>query len=144
VDVSYANMQTKTTDRLTSAIAVRFSTDPAFCDARRNDDVLEKSVLLIANDQNQLATQLRDQGKLDEAQSLLISNSRFLEANAIKLKSDLLKLWCAENLEQAQYLDDENWNKTRKRMVQRNNAVKVQQRGYGEYGGAYGSNTKNK
>ena len=138
VSISYANMHTNTTDRLASSVSVRFSSDPALCDQGRNVDVLEKSVLLIANEQNRLATKLRDEGKLKEAESVLISNSAFLGTNAAKLNSDLLRLWSSENREQARYLDDKYWTKTRKKMLQRRMAVEAQQAGYGGYGGKYG------
>ena len=139
VMVTYGNMQTKTTDRLTSAVAVRFSSDQVLCDASHNTEVLEKSVLLISNAKNRRATRMRDEGRLREARLLLIDNSDFLGINATALNSALLKLWADENREQAKYLDGKDWNRTRKRMVQRQNAVDVQQSGYGGYGGGYGS-----
>jgi Ca-activated chloride channel family protein len=142
VSVSYANMQTKTTDQLASSVEVRFSSDSLACQQRRNKAVLEKSVLLIANGQNRLATKLRDEGRVAEAREILMTNGDFLDTNARRLNSNLLKLRSRENLDQSRFLSEKDWKKTRKLMVERQYAESVQQRGYEGYGGGYGSTKK--
>ena len=66
---------------------------------------------------------------------MLLSNSRFLNANAAKLNSELLRQQSRENSAQAKYIDDANWTKTRKLMKRGQAAVEQQQSGYSTFGG---------
>ena len=138
VSVSYANMLTKATDRLAAATSVKFSDDPNRCASSRNKNVVEKWVLLFANEQNRRATRLRDEGKIERARRLLLSNSEFLNANADRLDSELLRWQLNVNTLQAKNIDDANWKKTRKLMLRDNAAVEQQAPGYGYGGGGYG------
>lgn len=143
VKVSYANMLTNATDRLAAETSVRFSDDVRLCKTSRDNDVVEKWVLLFANEQNRLATQLRDKGEIEKARRLLLSNSRFLFSNADQLNSELLRRQFNLNKVQASNIDDGNWKKTRKLMLRDNAAVESQAPGYryggGGYGGGYGA-----
>lgn len=141
VGVTYANMHTKATDRLVGAAKVAFSEDSGKCQASRVSDVIEKWVLLYANEQNRLATKLRDEGRIDAAHRMLMSNSDYLFDNALLLNSELLRRQGQENTAQARYIDDANWKKTRKLMLRGQSAVEQQQQGYGGLSGAgYGGN----
>ena len=88
--------------------------------------MIEKWVLLFANEQNRLATRLRDEGRVDDARRLLLSNSDYLSTNAIELGSEVLRVQRDLNYRQSQVIDDKNWKKTRKLMRRDNAAVEQQ------------------
>lgn len=116
VDVSYANMKTKTTDRLSSEVSVNFSESTAAIEKATNLRVMETCVLQIANGRNTLATELRDKGDIEGARILLLENGTYLKLHADKYDSDLLKLRCDLNNDQAMNLEGANWNESRKQM----------------------------
>ena len=116
VSVSYANMQTKTTDDLTSTVAVRFSESSEVVEEATKSDVMAAAVEQIATEQSRLAVALRDQGKIEEARRTIWSNTAYLKKNADKYKSSRLKdYWFANTLD-AKNLDDDAWGVQRKRM----------------------------
>ncbi len=129
VKVSYANMATKTTDTLTSTIAVRFSESERQVVEQRDKIVLEAAVLQVATERNELATELRDEGKLEEAKQLLIMNAGYLQEQAADLESEQLDSYAGENEEDSMNLAPSLWKGRRKRMrdVQYKN---TQQRSY--------------
>ena len=116
VAVAYANMQTKTTDRLSSAISVHFDESPDVVEKRTNVSVMTECVLQIANESNVLAVTLRDQGKTEEAKSLLDLNAVYLNTNADKFESKKLKARFFSNSYQGKLLEQKDWKRTRKEM----------------------------
>lgn len=79
VKVSYANLHTKNTDRLSSTVQVRFTKSAAAVEKNANTKVKVACVLQIANGKNKLAVTLRDQGKIKEAQEVLRGNAKYLK-----------------------------------------------------------------
>jgi Ca-activated chloride channel family protein len=116
VRVSYANMQTRTTDRLTSAVSANFSESVAEVDSKLNAPVCAAAVLQISNAQNKLATTLRDQGDIEGARRVLLENSKYLGENALKYNAEILQTRCADNLDQAKNLAGPEWTRYRKAM----------------------------
>jgi Ca-activated chloride channel family protein len=116
VRVSYANMQTKTTDKLTSAVSANFSESLADVEAKLNADVCACAVLQISNVQSKLATELRDKGDIEGARRVLLENSRYLGENADKYNAHFLQARCADNLDQAKNLSGPAWARSRKAM----------------------------
>jgi Ca-activated chloride channel family protein len=116
VRVSYANMQTKTTDRLTSAVSANFTESLAVVEEKLNAAVCAAAVLQISNAKSKLATDLRDQGDIDGARRILLENSRYLGENAEKFNDAILQTRCADNLDQAQNLSGPEWSRYRKAM----------------------------
>ncbi|MBC8869115.1 MAG: VWA domain-containing protein [Planctomycetes bacterium] len=127
VKISYSNMQTKTTDRLSSAVSVNFTDSVAEVEEKTNLVVLEACVLQIANGQNQLATVLRDKGDIEGAKRILIANGKYLAENGKVLDSKLLQLRYIDNVYQAKNLEGTEWLKTRKQMRRLQFADSVQQ-----------------
>ena len=125
--VSYANMHTKTTDRLSSIVSVNFSDSLAEVEEKLNVQVMEACVLQIANGQNQLATVLRDKGDIEGAKRILLGNGKYLADNAKLLDSKVLLHRCQDNLHQAKNLEGADWLKTRKLMRRLQFADSVQQ-----------------
>jgi Ca-activated chloride channel family protein len=116
VRVSYANLQTKTTDRLTSAVSAYFTESLAEVEQKLNTYVCAAAVLQISNAQNKLATLLRDQGDIEGARKVLLENSQYLGKYAVKYNDKLLELRCADNLDQAKNLEGPQWARSRKEM----------------------------
>jgi len=128
VSVTYGNMVTKATDRLAGSASVNFSDDATEIAEKVNRDVLEVSILLLANERNKMATALFDTGKIEEAKQCLEENASFLSYYATQLKSEELKASSSFNFRQARELK-ETPNIYRKRA--RSNQFKLeQQRAY--------------
>ena len=129
VQVTYDNMLTKATDKLTGTASVNFSDDDNAIASQLNPQVLEASVLLLANEQNKLATILGDKGDLAGAQRCLDANTRFLKKYAAELNSDELRLYYTQNARHAELLKNGQYNVGRKQM--RSDQFKADtQRGY--------------
>ena len=130
VRVSYANLQTKTTDRLTSAVSANFSQSLAEVEAKLNAHVCACAVLQISNIRNKLATELRDKGDIEGARQVLLENGKYLGENAAKYNVDLLQTRCADNLDQAKNLSGPEWARYRKAMREQQ-ITDDQQQSYG-------------
>ena len=127
VKVSYANMQTHTTDRLSSSVSANFSDSLAVVEKNLNIKVCTSCVLQLANVQNQLATTLRDRGDIEGARRVLVENFKYLEENAAKFKSKVLYIRSGDNRVQALSLNTADWARSRKLMRQLQNVDARQQ-----------------
>jgi len=116
VEVTYANMQTRSQDRLRSSVDVRFVDSADLVEASVNKDVEVWAIRRIADENNQKAIALRDQGQIEEARQVLSSNVSYLGSNAVKYKSETLSQDEASNREDAQNLSPEKWTRQRKEM----------------------------
>jgi Ca-activated chloride channel family protein len=116
VQVSYANMETHTVDRLASSIGVRFDSDPTVVAAHKNEAVLTECVLQIANLRNEEALVLRDRGEKAKAEEMLNNNAQYLWTNGIELNSPKLQKRADDNFDQSKKLDEGTWGRTRKGM----------------------------
>ncbi len=129
VDVTYANMQTKATDRLSSTVGVNFDMSEEVVEAKTNGAVMAECVLQIANEQNKLATALRDKGDVEGARKVLQDNASYLSRNAAMYGSEKLRQRAADNDGQSRLLDEQEWAGSRKRMRYGQNADTTQQFG---------------
>jgi len=128
VSVTYGNMLTQATDRLAGTASVNFSDNATEIAEKTNRDVLEVSILLLANERNKMATAMFDTGKIEEAKKCLEDNASFLSFYATQLDSEDLKESSSFNARQALELKAAP-NTYRKRA--RSNQFKVeQQRAY--------------
>ncbi|MEL6110135.1 MAG: VWA domain-containing protein [Planctomycetota bacterium] len=75
VAVEYQNLISKTTDKLTSAVEVRFDQDQKTVVNARDPETFAFCQLQCANEKNFQATALRDAGRIEEAKSLLSGNA---------------------------------------------------------------------
>jgi len=116
VTVTYANMETKTSDKLTSTVLVRFSDSEEKVAASVAKDAMVAVVTQIATVKNELAVQLRDKGNVKEARQVLMSNALFLEQNAKQLDAPQLQEYSGANYADADNLDEQSWNRQRKSM----------------------------
>lgn len=117
VAVSYTNMETKTEDRLSSLVGVRFTESAEEVASDTNHRVMEECVLQIARLQNEAATALRDKGDVEGARQLLIRNSLYLEENADRFAAPALRERAEDNRRQAEWVErDADWKRGRKVM----------------------------
>ena len=126
VAVNYSNMINKTRGNKKSAVAVEFAATKVAVAKRQNKQVMEAAVEAIAADQSRQAVALRDQGKVKEAQKVLVDNARYLQDNAVRLKSQKLETYSKKNSFDATNMD-KNWNQTRKSMRADEHQIKNQQ-----------------
>ena len=116
VDVSYANMATKTTDRLSGTVSVNFDPSEDVVEKKINAAVMADCVLQVANEQNMLAVVLRDKGEIEEARRVLKGNAKYLRENAKRYRSEKLDLYGVDNDKQADSLEGKKWGESRKMM----------------------------
>jgi Ca-activated chloride channel family protein len=129
VDVSYANMLTKTTDRLSTLVTVAYAGTLAEVEARTNKDVMVAAVEAIANEQSRVAVVLRDEGKVQQAQKVLLDNAAYLDQNATRYASPKLKNYSNLNSVDAEDIaESDKWSSTRKKMRKTQHEVSTQQR----------------
>src|SRR6185436_5564159 len=127
VDVSYSNMSSGATDRLSALATVAFTASSAEVAQRTNKDVMVAAVETIANENNRLAVKLRDEGRLHEAKKLLIRNYKQVQSENEKYRSTKLDESARTNEEDAKKMDDEDsWNQQRKSMRKNQQRVEVQ------------------
>ena len=127
VEVSYANMETKTTDHLASSVSVNFDPSEEMVKTKTNAEVMTECVLQIANDQNILATALRDKGDIDGARRVLTRNAEYLYFNGQAFGSVELRRRGETNYGQASALEGADWAGSRKMMRQLQHADAAQQ-----------------
>lgn len=127
VDISYGNMKTHTTDKLSSEIEVKFTDSAAKVEQRTNSSVMSDVVELIAVARNELALELRDKGDVSRARVLLGDNVSYLRKNAHLYKSKRLSGYAEENYQSIDRLDSKDWDKERKTMREQQYKRNVQQ-----------------
>lgn len=127
VRLSYANMVTGETDRRVARTGVSFSASAKAVSLAENRDVMIAAIESIAVAQNRTAVALRDQGKVKEAEKLLMKNAGWLDENAGRYSSPRLKSYGASNVQDAKSLDGERWNKRRKAMRKSQHELDFQQ-----------------
>ena len=118
VSVSYANMATRTTDKLSSTVSVSFSKSAEAVQKDENKNVMVDAISTVANDNNKQAMLLRDQGKIEEARAQFMFNGNFLQGNAAKYQSEKLNASCINNFSDAKNVEPGKWESRRKETVQ--------------------------
>ena len=81
----------------------------------------------IANEQNEKAVLLRDAGKNDMAQQMLMMNAGYLESNSARYQSPALMKAGGRNRFEAENLDESKWRHTRKGMRSAQSKSRLQQ-----------------
>ncbi|MBN1648537.1 MAG: VWA domain-containing protein [Spirochaetales bacterium] len=116
ISVSFLNMVSGERETLTKRVELAFTNDSEKVASMRDKKTLGDVVLQTATATNIKAVELRDMGKIDEAEKLLLDNSLYLEQNAKNLDNEKLKQYAEQNKEDAQLLDEEDWLRQRKIM----------------------------
>ena len=116
VTVSYTNLATKAAEKLTAAAAVTFTKSKERAKDATNNDVMIAVVEQISINTNVQAVALRDAGKVQEAQRMLISNAAYLSSNAAAFGSARLRALAAFNRRNSARLSEKDWALERKAM----------------------------
>jgi Ca-activated chloride channel family protein len=99
-------------------VGVRYTNKLSDVESGKNPRVLGSVARQLGVIRNQLAMQLRDEGKIEEARKLLLENAAFLEQNAELLNNRWLARDAAQNRDDANSLGDKDWLARRKEMTQ--------------------------
>lgn len=139
VSVSYTNMKTLVTDRLSSSSSVRFSNSKVDVEKSLNKSVLADVVALVSSENNKLATKYLDEGNLEMSRKVLRENVEYLNKNGAMVPEDkrLMGLSGANSM-QLNQLEGVNSNKddramsARKSQLYLQNGIDQQQRAISE------------
>lgn len=115
IEVAYANMETRTQDKLKSDIAVRFTESDREVVEKLNKETMSHAVLQVATEANQKAVHLRDKGDIAAARQVLITNAVYLKLQATVLESEDLDKYSGYNKRAAENLE-KDWQGERKKM----------------------------
>lgn len=88
VSVSYTNMKSGVTDRLSNNASVRFSNTASEIEKSLNQSVKADVVALISSENNKLATKYLDEGNVMRCREVLQENVDYLKANGVLLGND--------------------------------------------------------
>ena len=116
VNVSYANMNTKETDKVSRDVGLRFTESPRVVESNADSDVLVAVAMHMANQRYKLALEMRDRGKVDEARRILRDNARDLDRKGARFNSPKLRQFGKANKRSSDNLKPGKWKKERKSM----------------------------
>ena len=128
IAVVYRRMDNDKMERMSSMARASF-TDSLELVAKNTDVAVMTAVAeQLAVEKNELAVKLRDEGKIKEAQRVLIENANKLGEEAAKYNSKSLKKQQQMNLDDAKNLEGKKWVKQRKLMRTKQYKSKTQQK----------------
>jgi Ca-activated chloride channel family protein len=117
VEVSYANVAAGgATERLSANATATFSRSIADVERATDRDVMVAAIEAVATKKNELALALRDEGKVKEAERVLLDNSRELREAGQRWSSTKLEEYGTTNEVDAKNLTPEGWGQRRKAM----------------------------
>jgi Ca-activated chloride channel family protein len=129
VSVDYFNTVAQRPDRLKASASVSFTQSEDQVANATDDAVMTDTVKQIANQISKEAVDLRDQGRVEEAQQKLEQGASYLRSNAVELNAPALRSLSSEFEKDAESVTDEdNWNRARKSLRKKQHATDSQQR----------------
>lgn len=93
---------------------VTFTDSPDRVEKETREDVMVEVVRQIAADRNEVATALRDAGKIEEARGAFLANQAYLQKSAVQYESEELAADARRQSIAAENLDEKEWNRARK------------------------------
>jgi Ca-activated chloride channel family protein len=111
VQVRYDNMKTRKSDLLNGSLSATFTRVEEEVKKKTDVKVMEDAVEQIAAIQSGEAVRLRNAGKIDEARSLFLYNTQYLQMNSAVLESQKLEEYAKESEQNVLNLDDANWQR---------------------------------
>ncbi len=126
VEVTYADLARATRERLVGRATVRYAGADEARLAAANPEVMVAVVEQVAAEQSARAIALRDEGRIEAAQRLLLDNAAFVSQNAQELGSERLQELARANQADASKLSPEEWEKARKQMLDQQNMIQQQ------------------
>ena len=116
VTVGYHDLGTGSQATLRGEASVKFTNSAATVEQARSRDVMVAVASQIGAERNQVATALRDAGKVEEARAMFQSNASYLRESAQKFDDERLQLDAEENYEASQNLSEQDWIRERKKV----------------------------
>ncbi len=128
VTVSYHDLLTGSQATLRGGASVTFTGSQAAVERASNREVMVAVVSQVGVERNEVATALRDDGKIEDARKAFRANSVYLKKEAEKYDDSRLGLDADANYEASERLDDKAWNKERKRQQELQYKTKTQRK----------------
>jgi Ca-activated chloride channel family protein len=119
VEVNYTDLASKKRRSVKSEAEVKFSASEDDIKSSVNKDVIAAVTTQIATERSEKAVELRDKGQAEEAKRLLKENAAYLRDQAAKLPGSAaapLRELSKKNLQDAENLNENVWERTRKSM----------------------------
>jgi Ca-activated chloride channel family protein len=117
VDVGYDDTVGELSDRVRREVGVSFVRGRAEVERRADRDVGIRVVELLSSEQTDLAIQLRDQGRIQEAERTVDRNADFLLQNARRYRAPALEKQSIEQRRlKPKIKKKKDWNRSRKKM----------------------------
>jgi Ca-activated chloride channel family protein len=130
VEVNYTDLASKKRATVKGEAELSFSASEKDVRASMNDDVVAAVTTQIATERSEEAVELRDQGKMEEAKQLLQENAAYLKRQAEQLPAAAaapLGEMSEKNARDAENLNSDVWDRTRKSMRANQYRSKTQQ-----------------
>ena len=124
--VEYHDLSSGSRGALRGGASVTVTDSPAMVERKKNRDVMVAVASQVGAEQNELATALRDEGKVDEARQAFLSNALYLQDAAAKWDDSRLQLDADYNDEASQNLNEEQWQRERKKQLELQYKTKTQ------------------
>lgn len=120
IKIDYNNLYTHSRQKLNDSASVTFSASKQVVEESIDAEVYESSVEQVANEYSKKALELRDKGDISGARAVLNKSADYLQSNASKLSSPVLKEQEIEARKDAEELDDaSSWLRTRKALKEK-------------------------
>lgn len=128
VEVNYHNTISRQSERLNDGVEVSFTRSEVEVEEATDKQVMTDAVSQVANEMSKQALELRDQGRVQEAQQQLKNSAIILQQSAERYQAPALESLSAEYEEDAAAVADEaDWNRTRKELKKKQYSVDKQQ-----------------
>lgn len=128
ISLSWYDLGTESRRSGEASTVVAFTSAPELVREKQDKRTLADAALQIATLNNEQALQLRDEGRVEEAQAVLKENARFLAAAAEEYGEAELEAYAQENVESADLIeDDAAWEGEKKSMRASQHGNKIQQ-----------------
>ena len=127
IEVNYTNMATQDSGHVSEMSTVQFSRSQIKVEEAIDKEAMISTVEQIAVEKNKAAVQMRDKGRIKDAEKALKANAIYLKQESKKYKSDRLREQGEENEAAAQNLTGRAWTKQRKQMRKDQYTIEKQQ-----------------
>ncbi|MBK9168885.1 MAG: VWA domain-containing protein [Bryobacterales bacterium] len=115
VTAGFRDLTSQSDAELRGAASVTYTNSSSAVESGRNRDVMVAVTTQVAAERNQVATALRDEGKIEQAREAFRQNSEFLEERAVELAAPALRNDAEASRAAGRSVADEaEWNRSRK------------------------------
>jgi hypothetical protein len=118
VTIGYHDLRTASKATRRGGASVTFTDTSADVARARSRDVMVAVAKQVGAERNQVATALRDAGKVDEARAMFEFNAVYLQKSSDKYDDSGLQLDADANVGASQNLNEQEWTRERKKQVE--------------------------